>query len=220
MTFHAYIDESGTRIEHQVMTVSLVLLEGRRTAERIHTRVLKELYPHLAETPKLLAQKKLHFTDMSDEDRIVVASQLAGDNVSAVINSHFHVVEDEPYEVFFARYTHMVKLLLYKGLEFSDGELILTIAQQGGWETYRTAFLGDVRKVVDLYIKRSGTFRTVDMELRSAQTSQGLQLADFYAGAVRKMYLDGLNHGLNPDQSGPYERVKHQISLEDYIGLE
>jgi hypothetical protein len=47
----------------------------------------------------------------------------------------------------------------------------------------------------------------------------GLQIADFYAGAVRKMFLDSVN-GLESNLSSPYDRLQHQISLEDYIDLE
>lgn len=66
MTIYAYVDESGTLIEHQVMTVSLVLLHGRKAADRINVNILKELYPQLAHDLKALGKKKLHFADMSE----------------------------------------------------------------------------------------------------------------------------------------------------------
>jgi hypothetical protein len=47
------------------MTVSLVLFDGRRAADRTHHKILKELYPHLAHDLKALGSKKLHFITSS-----------------------------------------------------------------------------------------------------------------------------------------------------------
>lgn len=219
MPFYAYIDESGTLSEHQVMTVSLVLFEGRRAADRAHHKILQQLYPHLANDRKALGSKKLHFTDMADHTQIAIASQLAEERISAVINSHWHNTDDEAHGTVFARYTKMVQLLLFRALELTTGEIKVIIAQQGGWETYEKPFIADVRKAAELYSKRHHTFRTVDYELKPANTVSGLQLADFYAGTVRKMFLDSLA-GLETHLSSPYAQVHHQIRLEDFIDLE
>lgn len=78
----------------------------------------------------------------------------------------------------------------------------------------------DVHKAAELFSKRNkNAFRAVDYQLRPAHTVCGLQIADFYAGAVRKMFLDSVN-GLESNLSSPYDRLQHQISLEDYIDLE
>lgn len=219
MPFYAYIDESGTLSEHQVMTVSLVLLEGRRTADRAHHKILKELYPHLAHDQKALAAKKLHFTDMPTHIQNQVANQLAGERISAVINSHWHNMSEEAHSMSFGRYTKMVQLLLYRALEMTNGEMNVVIAQQGGWETYEKPFLSEVHKATELFSKRNQTFRSVAYKLKPAHTVCGLQLADFYAGTVRKMFLNSLT-GLETHLSTPYDRVKHQISLEDFIDIE
>jgi hypothetical protein len=219
MVHYAYIDESGTLSEHQVMTVSLVLFEGRRTADRAHHKILKELYPHLADDLKSLGAKKLHFTDMPDHIQNQVASQLAQERISAVINSHWHSADEEAHGTTFGRYTKMVQLLLYRALELTTGEMKVIIAQQGGWETYEKPFLAEVHKAAELFSKRKHVFRAVDYDLKQAHTVGGLQLADFYAGTVRKMFLDTLA-GLETHLSSPYDRVQHQISLEDFIDLE
>jgi hypothetical protein len=219
MVHYAYIDESGTLIEHQVMTVSLVLFGGRRVAERAHHKILKELYPHLADKPKVLGSKKLHFADMPDATQTQVARHLAHESITAVINSHWHSNEEEPHGTIFGRYTKMVQLLLYRALEITAGEMRVVIAQQGGWETYEDAFLAEIRKSAELFSKRRQIFRAVEFQLKPARTVCGLQLADFYAGTVRKMLLDSLD-ALEPDLSRPYDQVRHQISLEDFIDIE
>ncbi len=66
MATYGYVDESGTLVEQKVMTISLVLLDGHRTAHHITDRILKELFPHLAKDPKVLGKKKLHFADMQE----------------------------------------------------------------------------------------------------------------------------------------------------------
>ncbi|MFA6555280.1 MAG: hypothetical protein WCT03_02570 [Candidatus Obscuribacterales bacterium] len=212
------IDESGTLTEHKVMTVSVVLLDGRRSADHITERILKGLYPHIANIPRALAQKKLHFVDMSTATQNIIASHLAGEKIQGVINSHWHTGSEESHEIVFGRYTKMVQLLIYRALELTQGPLSVTIAQQGGFETYEKAFLDDLNKVVETFEKREKTFRAVDFSLKSAQTNRGLQLADFYAGSVRKMLLDTLD-GLTPNSSSPYNQIQHQIRLEDYIDL-
>ncbi|MCA9801756.1 MAG: DUF3800 domain-containing protein [Cyanobacteria bacterium HKST-UBA02] len=219
MTHYAYIDESGTQPEHQVMTVSLVLFDGRKAAERARIRILKQLYPHLAHDLKALTRKKLHFTDMRDDDQSLVAGLLAQEKIAAVINSHLHTREDEPHSVLFGRYTKMVQLLLYRALELTNGEMRVIIAQQGGFETYEDGFLSDVNKAAELFSKRNKkVFRVIEYQLRPAHSVCGLQLADFYAGTVRKMLIDSMN-GIEAELSSPFDLVQHQINLEDFIDL-
>ena len=216
MSQFAYIDESGTLVEQQIMTVSLVLLSGRRTPDRIAERILKLLYPHLASNPKALGKKKLHFCDMSSTVQNQVAAQLAQEKITGVINSHWHTGLEETHQILFSRYTRMTQLLLYRALEMTSGDLIVVIAEQGSPETYKTALFEDLQKTVDLFRRRTGTFRKVTFELNSAQSLRGLQIADFYAGAVRKMWLES-NTGVETHLCAPYRLVQHQIKLEDYF---
>lgn len=213
-----YIDESGTLTEHKVMTVSAVLLDGRRSADRITERILRVLYPDIANIPRAMAQKKLHFVDMSYATQSLIASHLAGEKIQGIINSHWHTGTAENHEIVFGRYTKMVQLLIYRALEQTIGPLSVTIAQQGGFETYERAFLADLFKVVESFHKREKSYRAVEFCLKSAQTNRGLQLADFYAGSVRKMLLDSLD-GLTANLSCPYNQIQHQIRLEDYIDI-
>ncbi|MDP3507585.1 MAG: DUF3800 domain-containing protein [Candidatus Melainabacteria bacterium] len=213
---NVYIDESGTLAEHKVMTVGLVLLDGRRSADRITERILKDLYPDIGNMPRVMAQKKLHFVDMSTTIQSRIASHLAGEQIQGIVNSHWHTGAEENHEIVFGRYTKMVQLLIYRALEQTLGPPSVTIAQQGGFETYEKAFLADLFKVVESFHKREKIYRSVDFTLKSAQTNRGLQLADFYAGSVRKMLLDSLE-GLTSDSSSPYSQIQHQIRLDDYI---
>jgi hypothetical protein len=75
-------------------------------------------------------------------------------------------------------------------------------------------------KVAELYSKRNKhVFRAISYELKPAQSVGGLQLADFYAGCVRKMFMDSLD-GLEAHSSNPYNQLRHQIRLEDFIDTE
>lgn len=216
MTIYGYVDESGTLVEQRVMTVSLVLLEGRRAADHMSERILKELFPHLVKTPKVLGKKILHFTDMQESTQNHVASQLATQKISAVINSHWHIYGSETHQESFSRYTRMVQLLLYQGLEMTSGDFHLIIAEQGSPESYQAKLFADLGKTVSLHKKRTGNYRNVRFELKSAQTVRGLQLADFYAGTVRKMWLEGLQ-GFEANNSMPFRHLEHQITLKTYI---
>lgn len=215
---YAYIDESGTLVEHEVMTVSLVLLSGRRTPDRISERILKVLYPHLAGNPKALGKKKMHFADMREEVQNQVATQLAQEKIAGVINSHWHTGAEEAHQILFSRYTRMVQLLIYRALEMTIGPLTVVIAEQGSPETYKSALFADLEKTVELFRRRTGSFRKVDFELDSAQTLRGLQIADFYAGAVRKMWLESMT-GTDTHLCAPYRHIQHQVKLEDYFEL-
>lgn len=217
MSYWGFVDESGTLAEQKVMTVSLVLVDGSRTADRINERILKDLHPHLAKDLKVLMKKNLHFVDMSESEQSRAAKILAKEKIAAVINSHWHSGEDEPYEVIFGRYTRMVQNILYKGLEFTSGDLNLVIAQQGGWETYEHNFLEEVGKAVLLFRQRQKAYRKVDMQLKPAHQIRGLQLADFYAGSGRKMLLERLDG--SEGASSPYDQVEHQVRWQDYLDL-
>ena len=219
MPQYAYIDESGTLVEHVIMTVGLVLMSGRRTPDRISERILKTLYPHLAGNPKALGKKKMHFADMSGTVQNRVAAQLAQEKITGVINSHWHTGEEETHQILFFRYTRMVQLLLYRALEVTTGDLTVVIAEQGSPETYKAGLLADLDKIVELFRRRTGTFRKVTYELKSAQSQRGLQIADFYAGTVRKMWLESMT-GVESHLCAPYKHVQHQIKLEEYFELE
>jgi hypothetical protein len=195
------------------------LLDGRRSADRISERILKALYPHLASDLKALNRKKLHFADMPDSVQNLVARQLADEKISGVLNSHWHNSDVESHQVLFARYTKMLQLLVYRALEMTDGPLTVIIAEQGSPETYKSQLFADLQKTVETFRKRKNTFRTATFELRSAQSLRGLQLADFYAGTVRKMWLESAT-GIESRVCSPYRYIEHQIRLEDYIDLD
>lgn len=161
----------------------------------------------------------MHFADMSGTVQNQVASQLAHENITGVINSHWHTGEEETHEILFSRYTRMVQLLLYRALELTTGDLTVVIAEQGSPETYKTSLFDDLDKTVELFRRRTGHFRKVTFELKSAQSQRGLQIADFYAGTVRKMWLESMT-GVETHLCAPYRHMQHQIKLEDYFELE
>lgn len=217
MPTYAYIDESGTMPEHEVMTVSLVLLEGKRTGDHISQRVLKKLYPHLENNLKVLSQKKLHFADMSNETQNQVARIISKEKISGVINCHWHAVKEEVHQVRFNRYVKMLQSLLFKALEITSGDLVVVIAEQGSPDSYRNELFSELRKIVDEFHRRFGVFRHVEFELKSANNVRGLQLADFYAGTVRKMWLESSGQGVEVKACNPYCHLEHQITLTHFL---
>ncbi len=220
MTKYAYIDESGTQAEHKIMTVSMVICDGRRVAGRVHARILGGMYRHKGLNLKALSKKQLHFADMSEQHRNSVARQLSRESINAVITSYWHQSDRDAHDVIFAHYTRMTQILIYRVLELTTGKLVIIVAQQGGWENYQQSFITKIKQAAELYSKRNqNVFRKVEYYVKPANTVPGLQLADFYAGAVRKMFLDCLN-GLESHLSDPYRQIQHQIALENYIDLE
>jgi len=163
-----------------------------------------------------LNKKTLHFTDATKQVQNQVGLCLARENIRATVISHWYSGTEESHKVRFSRYAKMLQLLLWDALDQTSGDIVLVIAEQGSSEDYQAALYADLAKTIELFRKRTGPFRKVTIQLRSAQTNQGLQIADFYAGTVRKMWLE-IKMGIEADQSAPYKHVKNQIKLESFV---
>ena len=89
MPKYAYIDESGTREYQRVMVVSLIVLEGKRTAEKLHEKVMCTLFQDYVERRRL--HKKgaihklphLHYAEMLRADRERIGKKLSAAAIAA-----------------------------------------------------------------------------------------------------------------------------------------
>jgi hypothetical protein len=88
--------------------------------------------------------------------------------------------------------------------------MVVSIAKQGGWESYGPTLIRELRSQPEQYITDSN-YRKVGFFLASP-SKPGHQIADFYASSSRNFLIaDG-----NSSMVAPFERVSHQVvSLEE-----
>lgn len=210
---YAYIDESGTREYQQVMTVSLVVLEGRRTAEKLHEKVMCTLFEDYLEKRRLFKKKaihrlpNLHYAEMSRTDRERVGAKLAASSISAYVSYYWHDGKATEHEQRFEIYTSLVKETILLATK-DHNELSVTVAQQGGWQGYERQFEQQL-KALEYDDSNGKMYRRLAVELHPAR-HPGIQLSDFYAGVSRDFIL-------NPDNEphlAAFRAVEAQISLE------
>lgn len=206
MPHHAYIDESGTRYDQEVMTVSLIVLEGAFTAQVIHKAILQELNPKWAgkANPRHRLIGKLHYADMTKTHKRGMGDILAQRNIDCFASCFYHDGSEKGHEERFGAYLHCVKSCLWQAFEIYD-DLSVVIEKQGGWADYKDVFLAALKEIPEEFTKR-GRFTKSKFELQSS-SKHGLQLADFYAGATRDFLLRHKDATL----SAAYDLIGHQI---------
>jgi len=148
---------------------------------------------------------QLHFTDMTIEQRQIVAECLAKAKVT-VFTAHHHHKTDKTHPERFAIYTELVKICLNSAFT-EHKELVVGIGKQGGWQKYEPEFIAKLRKVPENY----GEFREASFDLLSA-ARPGIQLADFYVGTVRASVMD--------ERSFIYDFVQEQVICREIYTLE
>jgi hypothetical protein len=212
MTHHAYVDESGTMDFQGVMTVAMVVLEGSHSAKRLHEHIMTALNPQYPQLVKQLKKERkstselpqLHFADMTGAQKRDISDRLAKAKVTVFAASHWHEgakTHDERFQI----YTELVKMCIRSGFNYHK-ELAIAIAKQGGWPKYQQDFLARLRTLPGEFTG-AGNFRKADLELQSA-VKPGIQLADFYVGAVRDFLMD---ESLFPD----FYLIQQQILSRD-----
>ncbi|MBX9770413.1 MAG: DUF3800 domain-containing protein [Candidatus Obscuribacterales bacterium] len=203
---HAYIDESGTRHDQEVMTVSMIVVEGAFTAQAIHKVVLEEINPKWGKRTnsrqRLVA--KLHYVDMTKDHKMMMGSILAQRGIDCFASCYYHEGDEKPHEERFGAYLQCVKNCLWQAFDIYD-DLTVTIEKQGGWADYKGPMISALGEIPEEYTKR-GRFTKSKFELQSS-SKHGLQLADFYAGAIRDHLLSHKDKSL----SVSYDHISHQI---------
>ncbi len=211
MTHHAYIDESGTEPEHGILTVALVVLEGAGSANKIHLNLSKAAFKapkslKKAEITKWYAKQKLHYCDMSDQQKSAAGDSLHSANIRAFIAQHHHKDNDLNHDSKFKLYKTLVGDVVAEAFQHF-GDLEICIAKQGGWESYGKEFLAELNSIPKS-ISISSNFKKGTFHLAST-SNVGLQIADFYASSGRAFLLDGSKGSM----SGPYEKIQNQVTL-------
>jgi hypothetical protein len=210
MIKHGFIDESGTLADQGVMTVALVLLNGARTAEKLHPKLTKSIYPThsargLKQMEQFYASQELHFAQMNDKQKLAIADVLSKSNITAFVGFCQHTEDSTEHNHRFLMYRELLKLTINKAFETTD-ELIVSIAKQGGWESYGGELISELRYLPQAFT-RTGQFRKGEFFL-SSPLKQGLQIADFYASSSWHF----LRAGQNTAQCAAYERIRHQVA--------
>lgn len=217
MSHHAYIDESGTMDHQGVMSVAMIVLEGANSAQKLHDHVMTALNPKYIQLLKQLKKERtpanklpnLHFTDMTAEQKRIAGERLAQAKVTVFSAHHWHD-GDKTHPERFDIYTQLVKICIRKAFE-EHKELVIAIAKQGGWQHYERNFCADLRTLPEEFT-RSGNYRKADIELLSA-AKPGIQLADFYVGAVR-------DYTMNSSALVPFDLVQEQVIMREIYRLE
>lgn len=214
MPQYAYIDESGTMNHQCVMSVAMVMLQGANSAQRLHDQIMTTLNPdHIRVVNRLKKNRmplpSLHFADMTLEQKRAVAKRLARANVT-VFTAHIRHEQVKSHTERFFTYKELVKACVRNALE-TNVELVIGIAKQGGWQKYEQDFCAELREIPEEFA-RSGNFRKAEFQLLSA-TKPGVQLADFYVGAVREFAMDDSATAL-------FDLIREQVIVSEFHNLQ
>ncbi len=206
MTRHGFIDESGTKDDHEIMTVALLLLDGAFSAQRLHKQLIKALFPqsqkHGRSNDKMSFQ--LHYSDMTHDQKLTVAEILNKQSIQCYTSCFYHDGTEKSHEQRFAIYTSLIKLCLHDALQIHE-HLDVTIAQQNNWQSYKAPLVSTLDEIVAENSARLG-FRKAKFAFESA-AKPGVQLADFYAGATRANLLKFRD----PSLGAPFDLLQEQI---------
>lgn len=218
MPHFAYIEESGTKAEHEVMSVSLVVLTSQYAHIKLQKKLLKGIYPNYdqrVKTAKGAGKKRpdIHFTDLKSDLRLAAAKILAVENdISVITCVHYHngyKNHTERQEL----YITMVKSVVTSAIErYADLELFIAfISAFKGESSYQTSLRQDLEKIRNELNERHG-FRKLKIEFPTAKMA-GVQIADFYAGALREELL---NQRESADKSGAFKHIEHHYVQQNY----
>lgn len=151
MPHHAYIDESGTRENQEVMTVAAVVFDGANSAARLHESVMQALNPRYMELAKEAKKQRrqlplMHFVNLSGAHRSTAGAHLANANVSVFSASFWYESPEMSHAERFSVYTKLVKMVITAAFgRFSEIEI--GIAKQGGWQHYEQEFLIELKQI-------------------------------------------------------------------------
>jgi len=215
MTHFAYVDESGTKDDQEVMTVALVVMEGAATAAAVQKHMLAVLHPkHKNKNQNRSGAKpKLHFTDMKMPQVRACGKVLAAYPINCFSSHYYHDGKAKSHEERHSIYVSLVEECLKQALAFYN-DIEITIAQQGDWQTYSAEMTKKLKKLAAELGKRHG-FKRVKIKYSSA-VKPGIQIADYYAGAVRGNLL----RHKNEDLSAAFNQIERQVRETSQITLE
>jgi hypothetical protein len=142
---------------------------------------------------------RLHFTDLSEAQKIAVGKRLAKANVTVFSAHYWYVSTTMSHGGRFSIYKDLVKMVINSAFKMHD-DVQFGIGKQGGWQKYEREFLAELKRIPKEF-NSNGNYRKGEFALLSA-AKPGIQLADFYVGTVRDYHLGFLM---------PHEYIKQQI---------
>jgi len=212
MSNYAYLDESGTKDDQLCMTVVLVVFVGVRTAEHTHLEIVRELYPERFKKSKTKPSKNtnIHYADLDHNQKRLVSGLLFHTKTSVFASTYFHQGRKNHQE-YFSIYESLAHQAVESALnEYKD--LVVTIGKQGGWQTYQKSFLTGLKDVPKNSATK-GKFAKAKFLLASV-INPGIQLSDFYAGALRENILSKENQKYS---SSSYDLLANQYrAIKNY----
>jgi hypothetical protein len=191
----------------------MTVFEGAHSAKKMLDQGMQEIVPDYfevvrqAKKNRLHILPRLHYSDMSLEQKNKIAERFSKSRTLVYGSYYVHTGTKGHFERFFI-YTELVKVCIRNALLEFD-ELNIYLAKQGGWQKYQKSFLSDIRSVADEN-KRGGRYCRMNLELVSA-VKAGVQVADFYAGAIRESLLS--------KDTTSFELLSAQIVLRQYCFL-
>lgn len=209
MTRFGFIDESGVNPDQQIMTVGLVTFDGQFTAKRLQTRILETLYPKRAQKGKKVKLGDLHYTELEDYQREAAAEILQTEKISFYGSYYYHESGPLPHEERTAIYRSMVSACILNALD--DHKVFdICVAQQGSDPEYHADTLKALKEIPARYREyRKVTFRL------GTNAKPGIQLADFYVGALRDHHLSELL--MEPLLAKPYSLIELHTVGDIYL---
>ncbi len=212
MPSYGYVDESGTKDDQQCMTVVLVVFAGAHTAEHLNLQIARELYPERFKKSKTKSYSKMniHYADLDHSQKSLVSNLLSQAKVSVFASTYRHQGRKNHQE-YFSIYERLVHQTVESALK-EHKELVVTIGKQGGWQTYQKSFLASLKDVTKKFATKRN-FAKAKFILDSV-INPGIQLADFYAGALRENILSNENKKYS---SSSYELLTNQYRAIENI---
>ena len=204
MTRHSYIDESGTKDDQEVMALALIVLEGGFTAAKIHKHLIGSLNPKYLDSKKVGGKLALHYADMSKEHKRTSGLILASYSVDCFASYYYHDGSEKTHGERHFIYSNLVKNCVSQALQVYD-ELEVSIAQQGDWQSYAIDLINELQGVVST-LSRRYQFKKAKFDFLSA-AKPGIQLADYYVGAVRGHLLKHSDESLGT----AFDLIQHQV---------
>lgn len=200
------------------MSVSLVVLPSQYAHIKLQKKILQGIYPNYEQrikTAKGAGQKRpdIHFTDLKNELRLSAAAILREEkDISAITCVHYHNGYKD-HEERQALYISMVKNVVTDAIDrYADLELFIAfISAFKGQTSYQEPLREDLEKIRSEFNSRHG-FRKLKVDFPPAKMP-GVQIADFYAGALREHLL---TQRPEMDKSGAFKLIEHHYVQQNY----
>lgn len=134
---------------------------------------------------KSVGKANLHYVDLDRRQKQAVSNLLSHAKVSVFASIYRHQGR-KSHQEYFLIYRTLVHQTIESALK-KHKDLVVTVGKQGGWQTYQKSFLTSLKQIPK-QCSADGNFVKAKFIIDSV-INPGIQLADFYAGALRESIL-------------------------------